>query len=170
MNLNPELYLLSSTCLVVQIACLLFLIKFYSQQSNSIFITTAVVVVANAMMVVIEPMLFQLAEHYREVAKHAWYIIFTLIDLIAIYALFKFHKLLGIKVSLSAKFVTSAYMAFSCIQILRFCDRLILETNFMQYVYQVSIPFIGVTMTLVILYNTVMSKLKSVDASKEVLG
>lgn len=118
---------------------------------SSFVITLIVLTVANGAMTSLSPMLYQYASQPDLSAKFAWYASFALIDMLAVFLLFKFHKLLAQNVGFIAKLVGLLFVVFATLQTGRFIDRFVFNTEFLQYIYQYAIPLLNIALVPVII-------------------
>lgn len=124
---------------------LLFVLSvFVEQKVSSLVISLMVLAVANGVMTALTPLLYELASMPELFYKFLWYGVFVFIDCIAIFLLYKFHKLLKQNVSSIASIIGAAFLALASIQTLRFFDRFVSNTEVFQLVYQYGIPLINI--------------------------
>lgn len=144
---------------------LLFVLSvFVERKVSSLVISLMVLAVANGAMTAFTPLLYELASMPGIFYKFLWYGVFVFIDCIAIFLLYKFHKLLKQNVSGIASVIGMAFLALASIQTLRFFDRFVSNTEFFQLVYQYGVPLINILLVPFILVFWVAS---ARDVNKE---
>lgn len=131
---------------------LLFVLSvFVERKVSSLVISLMVLAVANGSMTALTPLLFELASNTGLFYKFLWYGVFVFIDCIAIFLLYKFHKLLKQNVSAIASIIGITFLLLASIQTLRFFDRFVTNTEFFQLVYQFGIPLINIVLVPLIM-------------------
>lgn len=138
---------------------LLILATLVERKVSSFIITLIVLTVANGAMTSISPMLYQYASQPGLATKFVWYASFALIDMFAIFLLFKFHKLLKQNVGYIAKVVGLMFLTFATLQTTRFIDRFVFGSELFQLAYQYAIPVLNVVLIPIIVI-TWLSELK----------
>jgi hypothetical protein len=137
---------------------------------SSLVISLMVLAVANGAMTALTPMLYQMASLPGLLYKFAWYAVFVCIDGVAIFLLYKFHRLLRQSVGLIASVIGVAFLALASIQSLRFVDRFVTNTDVFQFAYQYGIPMINVFLVPVIVILWIMHAKAERKYSAAVLG
>ncbi|QBL08864.1 hypothetical protein E0Z06_04730 [Rheinheimera sp. D18] len=118
---------------------------------TSFVITLVVLTLANGAMTSIVPSLYQYAVKPGLWTKFAWYASFAVIDTLAVFLLFKFHKLLKQSVGFIANIVGALFVLFATLQTVRFIDRFVFEAEAFQLIYQYAIPFINMAIVPVLI-------------------
>jgi hypothetical protein len=132
---------------------LLFLLSVMLERKvSSLVITLMVLALANGAMTASTPMLYNIASQTDLFYKFIWYAAFVFVDGIAIYLLYKFHRLLKQNVGSVAQLVGSCFLLLASIQTLRFFDRYVTDTELLQPLYQYGIPFINVVLVPTIIF------------------
>lgn len=111
---------------------------------SSLVISLMVLVVANGAMTALTPLLYDMATTPGLFFKFIWYGVFVMIDGIAIYLLYKFHRMLKQSVSRVAALIGLMFFTLATIQTLRFIDRFVANTEFFQLVYQYGVPVLNI--------------------------
>lgn len=122
---------------------------------SSFVITLIVLTVANGAMTSLSPMLYQYAAQPGLIAKFTWYASFALIDMLALFLLYKFHQLLKQNVCFIANLVGVFFVTFTTLQTLRFVDRFVFNTEFFQQIYQHAIPALNIVLVPIIVISWV---------------
>ncbi|MEO3678498.1 hypothetical protein ABGI61_05640 [Rheinheimera sp. FR7-31] len=131
---------------------LMFLLSVMLERKvSSLVITLMVLALANGAMTASTPMLYNIASQTGLFYKFIWYMAFVCVDGIAIYLLYKFHRLLKQNVGSVAQLVGSCFFLLASIQSLRFFDRYVTDTELLQPFYQYGIPIINVALVPIIL-------------------
>lgn len=118
---------------------------------SSIVISLLVLALASGIMSALTPLLYDISSRAGVVNKLAWYGGFALIDCIALYLLFKLHKLLKQNVSKVAHLVGGAFLLFTLLQSVRFFDRFIFDTDIFSVIYRNGIPALNLMLVLMII-------------------
>ena len=119
---------------------------------SSVLITFTVVAVTNGVMTSLVPVLYQIAAKEGIAYKFVWYGTFCLIDVLAIYLLFKFHNMLKQSVSAVAELAGVAFLLLATLQSLFFVEQYLFLTDYTRGLYQYGIPLINtILMPLLVL-------------------
>ncbi|MEH8018169.1 hypothetical protein MN202_13080 [Rheinheimera muenzenbergensis] len=122
----------------------------FERKVSSLVISLMVLAVANGVMTAITPILFDVASKPEMFYKFLWYAVFVFLDFVAIFLLYKFHRMLRQSVGRIAHCVGVAFLLLASIQTLRFFDRFVSNTELFQILYQYGIPLINVVLVPVI--------------------
>lgn len=110
---------------------------------SSAVISLLVLAVSNGVMTAITPMLYDFSSN---VGLVYWYAGFMLIDFLAVYLLYKCHDLFKQNVSAIAHLVGLSFCILATIQTLRYIDRIVMDTEWLQLLYQYGIPMLHLIM------------------------
>ncbi len=113
---------------------------------SSVLITFTVVAVTNGVMTSLVPMLYQLAANDGIGYKFIWYGTFCLIDVLAIYLLYKFHSMLKQSVSGVAEVAGVAFLLLATLQAVFFTEQYLFSTDYSRAFYQYGIPLINIAL------------------------
>ena len=132
------------------------------KKASSVLITFTVVALANGVMTSLVPLLYRLAANDGIAYKFIWYGTFCLIDMLAIYLLFKFHKLLKQNVSAVAEVAGAAFLSLATVQVLFFVEQYAFTSSLIRPIYQYGIPLINVALLplLLLLWMTQKYQIK----------
>ena len=132
------------------------------KKASSVLITLTVVALANGVMTSLVPVLYRLAANDGIAYKFIWYGTFCLIDMLVIYLLFKFHKLLKQNVSAVAEVAGAAFLCLATIQVLFFVEQYVFTSSMIRPIYQYGIPLINVALLplLLLLWMTQRYQIK----------
>ena len=119
---------------------------------SSIVITLMVVALANGFMSAITPLLYDLSSRNGTLYKFAWYGGFAAINCMALYLLYKLHKMLNQNVSKVASVTGLAFLLFTCLQCARFIDRFVFDTELMVLVYRNAVPALNLVLVPLLVY------------------
>lgn len=128
---------------------LLVLVMLFQRKVSSFVITLVVLSVANGAMTSISPMLYQFSSGPGLASKFTWYASFALIDMLAVFLLYKFHFLLKQNVSFVANLTGMFFVTFATLQTLRFIDRFIFDTEYFLQIYRYGIPALNLVLVSV---------------------
>jgi hypothetical protein len=129
---------------------------------SSVLITFTVVAITNGVMTSLVPLLYRLATNDGIANKFLWYGTFCLLDVIAIYLLYKFHNLLKQNVSAVAELAGAAFLLLATVQSVFFIEQYLLQTSYTKALYQYGIPLINIMLMpmLVVLWLTKRNPLR----------
>ena len=137
---------------------------------SSLVIALMVLAVANGAMTAITPLLYDMASQPGLFYKFLWYAVFMLFDFVAIFLLYKFHRLLKQNVGRIAHLVGLSFVVLAMIQTLRFFDRYVTNTEVFQEIYQYGVPFINVILVPLIIILWVIHAKTEQKRFQAVLG
>ena len=129
---------------------------------SSVLITFTVVAVINGVMTSLVPLLYRVAANDGIAFKFLWYGTFCLLDVVAIYLLYKFHNLLKQSVSILAEVAGGAFLLLATLQTTFFVEQYLFFSEYTRPLYQYGIPMINVLLMLmlVILWTIQKNPLK----------
>ena len=131
---------------------LLLLAVMLERKVSSIVISLLVLSLANGIMSALTPVLYEVSAQNGIWHKFAWYGGFAFIDCIAIYLLFKLHKLLKQNVSKVAQLTGCAFLTFTFLQSARFIDRFVFDSEMLAVIYRNAIPALNLVLIPLIIY------------------
>ena len=166
-DLRQILFDIGGISSLLVVFCFLLLLKFHRAENNSLHISSGVIVLASFLMHSVELKLFSLAETDRDLAKYLWYISFVLIDVVSAYVLYKIHVVYNVKVSRLSFFTLYSLFALTGVQLLRFVDRLIFETDLLGSFYQYSIVIINISIVSTIIFSTIIALFQFSQESRQ---
>ncbi|GAB2933306.1 hypothetical protein [Rheinheimera gaetbuli] len=134
---------------------LLVLVMLFQRKVSSFVITLVVLSVANGTMTSLSPMLYQLSSQPGIVSKFTWYASFALIDMVAVFLLYKFHYLLKQNVSFVANLTGMFFLTFATLQTARFIDRFIFDTEVFLQIYRYGIPSLNIAQVCVVVIGLI---------------
>ena len=111
---------------------------------SSVLITFTVVAVVNGVMTSLVPLLYKVATNDGIAFKFLWYGTFGLLDVVAIYLLYKFHNLLRQNVSIVAEFAGGAFLLLATLQAIFFVEQYLFLSEYTRPIYQYGIPLVNV--------------------------
>lgn len=131
---------------------LLLIAVMFERKVSSIVISLLVLALASGIMSALTPVLYEISSQAGMLNKFAWYGGFAFIDCIALYLLFKLHKLLKQNVSSVAHLVGFAFLIFTLLQSFRFIDRFVFDTQVLAAVYRNAIPALNLALVPMIIF------------------
>jgi hypothetical protein len=111
---------------------------------SSVVITFTVVAITNGVMTSLVPVIYQVAANEGIAYKFVWYGTFCLIDVLAIYLLYKFHKMLRQNVSAVAELAGAGFLLLATMQSVFFIEQYALFSGYSKLLYQYGIPLINI--------------------------
>lgn len=79
----------------------------------------------------------------RIYVRHGWYWFFALTDIIAVQISIRLCQKWNLAADRFSTYILYAFLAMACIQVLRWLDRIVLETEMLNAFYETSIPLIN---------------------------
>ena len=131
---------------------LLLIAVMFERKVSSVVISLIVLALASGVMSAATPMLYSWSIKPGILNKFAWYGSFAFVDCMALYLLFKFHKLLKQHVSKVAQVVAGTFLIFTVLQSARFIDRYIFNTDFLSTIYHNAIPALNLVLVPMIIF------------------
>ncbi|WP_027671622.1 hypothetical protein [Rheinheimera baltica] len=131
---------------------LLLIAVVFERKVSSVVISLLVLALASGIMSALSPVLLEISSGDGLLNKLAWYGGFAFVDCVALYFLFKFHKLLKQNVSSVAHLVGFSFLLFTMLQSIRFIDRYVLETDMLSAVYRNTVPALNLILIPLIMY------------------
>lgn len=125
---------------------LFFLSVCIERKVSSTVISLMVLAIANGVMTAVTPILYELATNKEPFFKFVWYGGFVLLDFLTVFLLYKFHELLNQNVGAVAHLVGLSFCLLAVIQTLRYIDRYVTSTEFLQPLYQYGIPMLNIVL------------------------
>jgi hypothetical protein len=102
-----------------------------------------------------------------EFVRNAWYMSFALSDFMYVFVVYYITDKLNLKQCKVTTFILTSYIVMGFIQLFRYADRILMETDLLGGVYQHMIPTINIAMLVAISYfvvsNLVRLKLNKVN-------
>ncbi|NRQ42776.1 hypothetical protein HRH59_09460 [Rheinheimera sp. YQF-2] len=134
---------------------LLILVMLFQRKVSSFVITLVVLSVANGAMTSLSPMLYQFSSQPGMAYKFTWYASFALIDMLAVFLLYKFHYLLKQSVSFVANLTGMFFVMLATLQTFRFIDRFIFDAEVFQQIYRYGIPSLNIVQVSVVVISLI---------------
>lgn len=128
------------------------------KKASSILITFTVVALSNGVMTSLIPVLYRVAANEGVEYKFIWYGTFCLIDILSIYLLYKFHKLMKQNVSFIAEIAGIAFLVLATFQTMFFVEQYVFSTNYTRQIYQYGIPLINLVLIFLLVVLWVAQK------------
>lgn len=101
--------------------------------------------------------IMSLADINRVTAAQMWYFGFAVTDFIYVLLVYKIHDKLNLKADKVSRFILTGFIVLGLIQVARYIDRIVIDTNYLAEFYQVSIPAINVSVTALIAFSSAVS-------------
>lgn len=138
--------------------CLLLAVTVKDKKLYSSLLTQVIVVLVGGTMVLYQPYLSQL---YSAETKHAvnfaWYVGFTILDIVAIGLIFLLHKHYRVSYGFIANYNLFAYLILGVLQLVRYAERIKFNTDWFKEVYRYGIIAINVSTAAIALLIAVMA-------------
>ncbi|MBU1310481.1 MAG: hypothetical protein KKE30_13245 [Gammaproteobacteria bacterium] len=145
------LFSLDKYLFIAYFLCLILAVRI-EKKASSVLITLTVVALANGVMTSLVPLLYRLAANDGIEYKFIWYGTFSLIDVLSIYLLYKFHKLMKQNVSSIAELAGAAFLSLATLQVAFFIEQYAFASSYLKPFYQYGIPLINVLLLPVLVF------------------
>lgn len=132
---------------------------------NTFSVSVVGILLLTSVHFVFEKEMLELAkdESMQALVRNAWYLFFALTNALLIVIVTLYAKAKKLEFDIASKLLMYSFVALSLMQIARYLDRLVLESNVLGNLYSISIPSINITVTLLIFFyafgSIVMSNL-----------
>lgn len=118
------------------IALCLALIAQYRRIDYSIRVTIFIWVAFDLVTLVVTPLIYELTAVDKELTRKVWYVAFSFLALSQMFAISFVHLYLNIRKSDVAKLIMFSLLCFIFINVIRYFDRVVIETNVFAEVYR----------------------------------
>ncbi|WP_027670069.1 hypothetical protein [Rheinheimera baltica] len=112
--------------------------------TRSYFIAAIITIIANLVMMVIEPKLVALVDDYAGFVKHAWYPTWAICNILSAIIIYKIHSHERIKIDFVAMSCLLSMVAMCIVQSLRYLDMIVFEINLMGAAFRVIVNTVNV--------------------------
>jgi hypothetical protein len=136
---------------------------FKNRTVNSFFICFIVWIIANFLMNIIEPALYQATGNVN-LDRFIWYFSFALIDFIAIYTIFRWHKFERLNYNRDSIVVCLLLAILMFLQMVRYIERQVFGSDLLKDVYRDGIPLLNTFALVYLMFSSTLQgrKLKNV--------
>lgn len=133
-------------------ACMAYIIRFRTADT---FVYLCVgVLVLTPIHIVYEKQLLELATNpdYRALVRNIWYIGYALTDVLLVVSVVYIAKKEKLKFDYASRLMAISFLALATVQVVRYIDRIILETDVLGAAYSIAIPTINIGVTFTIIF------------------
>lgn len=128
------------------IACLLSLvISVFVPVVQSSRAAAVTWVIMGLMMDKVAPELMALSAWSAEIARHAWYLSWVMLNTITVLIIFGMHKRFAWQYSKLSQYITLSCVSMVILQTARLMDRLLFNTDVLPSVYKYGVPSINIS-------------------------
>lgn len=124
---------------------LLFIASMFVKLDVSSCIALAVWLIGSLAMDLLQPIVMQLSSSNGDTGKAIWYVTWSGIDILCLWCIYKLHTMYQLDVGKIARFIMLCLLALCALQISRYADRLVFETNLLTDVYRFGIIAINIS-------------------------
>jgi hypothetical protein len=131
-------------------ACVAYI--FYTRKTSAFFYCTLAVILFTFIQYHLEKELLILAQNpqFEQLVYNAWYLGFAYIDAVFVILLIYVCKKQSLPVDNITRMILLSYVTLGCMQIARYVDRIIMESDSLGELYRIVIPTINISVTLLI--------------------
>lgn len=147
MSAYEILDLMQGASLIIMLVA--FSVALYRERQTSI-VVAAIVVSASYFIHILADLAFSFlfdSQYYNglvyEIGSRAWYLFFALTDFLVVYFIYKGIAKVRLKPSFFCYLVIYAYFTLALVQVSRYCDRFIFESEYLVTLYEFSVPIIN---------------------------
>ncbi|MBZ9610787.1 hypothetical protein [Rheinheimera maricola] len=134
-----------------------FLVVVLNLADKSYYFGSAVLIMSNLAMQVTEPALMRLVNDYNSLIVLVWYPVWALYAMVSVYVIYLLH----VRAKLTMGFVASSMMisfaGLCTLQVVRFFDRLVFQTDLLGVVYKIGINSINIGCLFILLFPIAIS-------------
>lgn len=159
---NEHLYLFFLTCIIIGLVCFIIWVNKNSKLSSST-IGFIVWVIANIVLALAERLIFSVTGDVS-IDRYIWYCSLSIINLLAVFSIAKFHEIEGIKINRDSAIICMGFIALALVQIARLVDKELLRTFAMDDTYEPLLVAINVIVWSYIIVITYFRK--SIELNK----
>jgi hypothetical protein len=105
-------------------------------------------------------------EEHREFVRNFWYMFFAFTYFIYVLVVYVITEKIKLKAKLTTSFIITSTITLGFIQLIRYADRILINTDILGKFYEISVPAINLAIVLVIACHsifTIVKTLKSKD-------
>ncbi|MCG9964594.1 hypothetical protein [Shewanella cutis] len=117
----------------------LLCISFFLYRVTSTNISLAIWVLANFVMERLAEVMLDVAKTDTELIRQLWYLSFVIIDTICVWSIYLSHRKLRISFDKFSVFICFSFTTMAVIQLVRYTDRIIFETEYFAVIYKYGI-------------------------------
>lgn len=127
------------------ITFVLFIASMFVKLDVSSRIALAIWLIGNLAMDLIQPTVMVLSTTNGQAGKAIWYLTWSSIEILCLWCIYKLHTMYQVDVGKIARFIMLCLLALCCLQVSRYADRFIFQTNFLAEVYRFGIIAINIS-------------------------
>ncbi len=116
----------------------------WSDADRSYCYGSAVLIISNLVMQIVEPGLVLLSSYDKELVRQLWYPTWAAFALISVIAIYMLHKKSECSVGFVSVSIVYAFGALGILQAIRYFDYLVLQTDAMRMLYRYGVNAINV--------------------------
>lgn len=149
MDYSTFLYNLGNFVWVMYLV-LFVVVVLFNFADKSYLLGTLVLIISNLAMQLTEPVLVKLAEDFNHFIAHAWYLVWSIFSFISVVAIYLLHKRTNTIIGFESISYLLAFLAMCMLQLVRYFDRLVLETDVLGELYRVGVNSINIGCVLIV--------------------
>jgi hypothetical protein len=124
---------------------LLLIVSVFYKLDISSRIALTVWVVGNLFMDLIQPFVVAVSTDNLILGSSFWYLTWGTIDILCVWCIYKVHAVHEIPASKLTRYIMVCFLALCSMQLLRFADRIVFETDLLSAMYKYAIVAINIS-------------------------
>jgi hypothetical protein len=134
-------------------ACIVYIL--YTRKTTAFFYCLIAIIISTGIQYVLEKELLSLAQNpkFEQVVYNAWYLGFAYADAVFVIAVIYICKKKALRIDNTTRMILISYVTLGAMQVARYFDRIILESNTLGELYSLVVPTINVSVTLLVCAN-----------------
>jgi hypothetical protein len=127
------------------ISLLLLAISMIYKLDISSRIALSIWVVGNLVMDQLQPFIMDLSTSNKTVGPSLWYVTWASIEVLCIWCIHKTHAVYELPASKFARYIMVCFLSLCALQLMRYADRVVFETNLLAAVYKYVVVSINIS-------------------------
>lgn len=124
---------------------ILFIASMFVKLDVSARVALVVWLIGNLTMDLIRPSIMDLSIAYGESGRAIWYATWSCIEILCIWCIFKLHRLYELEIGKIARFIMFSLLVLCALQVSRYADRVVFDTNFLGDLYKFGVITINIS-------------------------
>ena len=123
----------------------ILVVSFFYRGDRSSTIALAIWVTANLLMDLVAPALMSFSASHGDLGRSAWYLTWSVIELLSVYVIYKLHSYYQLPAGKLARYISLCLLVLCGLQVARYADRMLLSTNLLVDVYKYGVVAINIS-------------------------
>ena len=136
-------------------ACIAYIL--YTRKTSAFFYCLIAIILFTGIQYVLEKELLSLAQNpnYEQLVYNAWYLGFAYADALFVISVIFVCRKNAFLIDNTTRMILISYVTLGAMQVARYFDRIILETNSLGEMYSIVVPTINLSVTLLVCANVI---------------